>query len=89
MSAQLKLEAIDSALTESALVYDWSLSLSIGCASGFFVATCGQAYADNVLRRAFGVNVDTGASEAGLLAGSSMVVGFLLAQVRSSALSTV
>ena len=78
MATLLRFEAIEAPLSTDTLVYDFTLSLSIGSASGFFVAT--DAFANNALTRAFGVQPWTGPWTASARGGASMVVGFLLAQ---------
>ena len=84
----LRLEAIDSALGEGTLVYDASLSLSVGAGGGFFVATCGLPLANNLLTKAFGVQNLGGWAACGA-AGGSMVTGFLVAQAAQNALAPV
>ena len=78
MATLLRFEAIEAPLSTDTLVYDFSLALSIGSASGFFVAT--DPFANNALTRAFGVEPTTGPWTASARGGASMVVGFLLAQ---------
>ena len=80
LQSLLAFAAIDGALTESTLVYDATLAISIGGASGFFTATCGPAYADNALTRAFGISSATNSWAASSYAGGSMVLGFVVAQ---------
>lgn len=80
----LHFEAIEPPLAVHTLTYDGTLSLSIGGASGLFVAT--MPFASNFLTKAFGVQPTTGAFVGSLKGGTSMVVGFLLVQSIQNAL---
>ena len=83
-SVALQLEAIDAPFERSALVYDSTLSLSLGGAAGLFFATDGP-YAANVFTRFFGVFPRTSADMAAFRGGMSYVVGFAVLQLLQNA----
>lgn len=85
MSKLLRFEAIDAPFTVSTLVYDSSLSMSIGGAAGFFFASSGGG-ATNLLVRAFGVTLVTPVWRAAFYAGASNVTGFFVSQALQNAL---
>ena len=85
MATLLRFEAIEGPMSTTTLVYDCTLSMSIGAAGGFFFST-DAGYASNPLTRAFGVEPWTNPFAASVFAGSSMVVGFIFAQSLQNAL---
>ena len=83
-STLFRFEAVEAALQHSTLIYDSTLALSVGGATGFFFATNGS-YAANVLTRAFGVMPWTGPWLAAMYGGGSSTTGFLFAQALQNA----
>lgn len=81
----LHFEAIEAAMLQNTLLYDSTLALSVGGATGFFFVTNGS-YATNALTRAFGVMPWTGPWTASCYGGASSVTGFLFAQALQNAL---
>lgn len=71
--------AVDDAFTESSLVYDATLALSVGGAGGCFVFT-EQALASNPLTSVFGVTDATPPLAGAVRAGAAYAVGFMAVQ---------
>jgi hypothetical protein len=63
------------------LYFDLQLAISVGLADAFFVATIKDTFPDNTLSPVFGVDSDTNAFTAMVVAGSSCLTGFVISQV--------
>ncbi len=83
-STLLRFQAVEAALQHSTLIYDATLALSVGGATGFFFATNGS-YATNALTRAYGVMPWTGPWTGSFYGGASSATGFLFAQALQNA----